>query len=196
MIRRLQVGTLAVFTFREAVRKRVVPAAIGLTILLIVLFGVGIHFVVAEFDNSPRTLPSVRSAAIAQILLTGLWLGSFLSGLLAIFVSVGTVASEIEAGTLQGDRAEAPGALGNRRWKMAGYRRDAHHPLRSHIRRNDLYRLPASRLRPAPAGTGDRFDGASSAPAVKYCDLWQHVPPAVGQRCGCPDTLRDCYDGW
>lgn len=101
MIRRLQVGTLAVFTFREAVRKRVVPAAIGLTILLIVLFGVGMHFLVAEFDSSPRTLPSLRSAVIAQMLLMGLWFGGFLSGLLAIFVSVGTIATEIEAGTLQ-----------------------------------------------------------------------------------------------
>ena len=101
MIRRLQVGTLAVFTFREAVRKRVVPAAIGLTILLIVLFGVGIHFLVAEFDSSPRTLPSLRAAVIAQMLLMGLWFGGFLSGLLAIFVSVGTIATEIEAGTLQ-----------------------------------------------------------------------------------------------
>ena len=101
MIRRLRVGTLAIFTFREAVRKRVVPAAIGLTLLLIVLFGVGIHFFVAGFDSSPRTLPSLRSAAIAQMLLMGLWFGSFLSGLLAIFVSVGTIAAEIEAGTLQ-----------------------------------------------------------------------------------------------
>ncbi len=101
MIRSLQVRTLAVFTFREAVRKRVVPAAIGLTVLLVVLFGIGIHFFVAEFDNSPRALPSMRSAIVAQLLLLGLWLGSFLSGLLAIFVSVGTIASEIEAGTLQ-----------------------------------------------------------------------------------------------
>ena len=101
MIRRLRVGTLAIFTFREAVRKRVVPAAIGLTLLLIILFGVGIHFLVAEFDSSPRSLPSLRSAVIAQVLLMGLWFGSFLSGLLAIFVSVGTIAAEIEAGTLQ-----------------------------------------------------------------------------------------------
>ena len=101
MSRRLRVGTLAIFTFREAVRKQVVPVAIGLTLLLIILFGVGVHFAVAELDNSPLTLTSLRSAIIAQMLLMGLWVGSFLSGLLAIFVTVGTVATEIEAGTLQ-----------------------------------------------------------------------------------------------
>ena len=88
MSRRLRVGTLAIFTFREAVRKQVVPVAIGLTLLLIILFGVGVHFAVAELDNSPLTLASLRSAIIAQMLLMGLWVGSFLSGLLAIFVTL------------------------------------------------------------------------------------------------------------
>ena len=110
---RPKVGVIAAFTFREAVRKRIVLAAGALTILLLVLFLVGTHYAVQELERSPRILPTLRPLILAQLLLMGVWTISFLSCALTIFISVGTIAGEVEAGTLQ---VIVPKPLG--RWEI------------------------------------------------------------------------------
>ncbi len=97
----MKVVALARFTFLEAVRRRFVAAAVGLTALFLVLFAVGTHFAVRELETSSLLLPSFRPVILAQLLLTGVWLVSLASGMLGIFASCGTLSSEIESHTLQ-----------------------------------------------------------------------------------------------
>ncbi len=92
---------LARFTFLEAARRRFVAAAVGLTVLFLVLFAAGTHYAVRELETSPLLLPSFRPVLLAQLLLTGVWLVSLASGTLGIFASCGTLSTEIENHTLQ-----------------------------------------------------------------------------------------------
>jgi ABC-type transport system involved in multi-copper enzyme maturation permease subunit len=97
----MRVLDLARFTFLEAVRRRFILAAVGLTAVFLVLYAVGTHFAVRELEESPLLLPSFRPVILAQLLLTGVWLVSLSSGMLGIFASCGTLSSEIESHTLQ-----------------------------------------------------------------------------------------------
>jgi Cu-processing system permease protein len=97
----MKVLSLARFTFLEAARRRFVAAAAGLTALFLVLYAMGTHFAVRELETSPLLLPSFRPVVLSQLLLTGVWLVSLASGMLAIFASCGTVSTEIESHTLQ-----------------------------------------------------------------------------------------------
>jgi len=92
---------LARFTFLEAVRRRFIAASVGLTLVFLILFAIGTHFAVVELETSPLILPSFRPVLLAQLLLTGVWLVSMASGMLAIFASCGTLSAEIENHTLQ-----------------------------------------------------------------------------------------------
>lgn len=92
---------LARFTFLEAVRRRFILAAAGLTALFLALYAAGTHFAVRELETSPLLVPSFRPVILAQLLMTGVWLVSLASGMLAIFAACGTLSSEIENHTLQ-----------------------------------------------------------------------------------------------
>ena len=90
---------IARFTFREAARKKVLLGAIALTVAFVSLFGVGAYF--AFRDIARQGLPqSMKEVATSQILLAGLYVTNFISGLLAIFASVGTISGEVAEGTL------------------------------------------------------------------------------------------------
>lgn len=92
--------TLARFTFREAVRKRIVLAAVVLTVVFLGLFGFGTHFAVRELETSPHILPAFRPVLVSQLLLTGVWLIGLASALLAIFAGAGSLSAEVESYTL------------------------------------------------------------------------------------------------
>lgn len=101
---------IAGLTFREAVRRKALYGAIALTIGFLVLYGWGTGVAVRELNESlPRGLAragaqigqDLRMLAIGELFLAGLYAVSNISGLLAIFMAAGTVAQEIEGGTLQ-----------------------------------------------------------------------------------------------
>jgi ABC-type transport system involved in multi-copper enzyme maturation permease subunit len=91
---------LARFTFREALRKRLVLAALLLTLVFLVLFAIGAHFAIRELDTSRLLLPSLRPVIVSQLLLMGVWVVSLASALLAIFAASGTLSGEIESFTI------------------------------------------------------------------------------------------------
>jgi len=101
---------IARFTFREAARKKVLFGAIALTVAFVSLFGVGAYF---AFRDLARQAPTMQEIAASQILLAGLYVTNFISGLLAIFTSVGTISGEVAEGTLD---AIVPKPL--RRWEI------------------------------------------------------------------------------
>lgn len=94
---------VAGFTFREAVRKRVLLGAIVLSLGFLGLYALGAFLAYGDFarNNLGRASAVNLQPTIATALgLAGLYVVNFLAGALAIFTAVGTIAGEIDSGTL------------------------------------------------------------------------------------------------
>src|SRR4051812_560037 len=111
--RRVRTLALARFTFHEALRRRTVLAAAILTVLFLGLFTFGTHYAVRELETSVLIIPSAKPLLISQLLLTGMWISSLASGLVAIFTASGTISAEVESATLH-----AIAAKPLRRWEI------------------------------------------------------------------------------
>jgi Cu-processing system permease protein len=86
---------MARFTFREALHKRVVHGVLGLTVAFLVLYGLLVWLAFREMGSSGQ-----GSIISLQFVLLGMNAVSGIGALLAVFLSVGTISSEVEAGTL------------------------------------------------------------------------------------------------
>jgi Cu-processing system permease protein len=111
---------IARLTFREGLRKKLVLGVVLLSLVFIVLYVWGFSLFVQDWQamearraaaGAGMTLP-YEVFASAMVLL-GLWTVNFLAGVMTIFASVGTIASEIEQGTLH---AIVPKPI--RRWEI------------------------------------------------------------------------------
>lgn len=93
---------MALLTFREAWRKKVVLIAGALTLAFLILYGVGLHFVAgASMVRSDDPTASYYQMMEAVMFFSmGVYLASFLVSGMAILASVGSIAGEIENGTL------------------------------------------------------------------------------------------------
>ncbi|MCM8749427.1 ABC transporter permease [Thermomicrobiaceae bacterium CFH 74404] len=111
---------IAQLTFREGLRKKLVWGVLLLSVLFVVLYVWGFHLFVEDWRQmearrAERGVPPAGTYEIfaSAMVLLGLWTVNFLSGVMTIFASVGTIASEIDAGTLQ---AIVPKPI--RRWEI------------------------------------------------------------------------------
>jgi ABC-type transport system involved in multi-copper enzyme maturation permease subunit len=93
---------MARFTFREAFHKRVVHGVALLTVAFLVLFGLLIWLAFRELPraSSYSNEGFFHSMVGLQFTLLGMNGVSMIGALLAIFLSVGTISAEVEAGTL------------------------------------------------------------------------------------------------
>jgi Cu-processing system permease protein len=91
-----QIFTLAGFTLREASRKRILAGAVILTLLFIGLYAVGARYGYRSIDSSRDLSELTRPIFRVFIMLAGLQVTTFVGSLLAIFVSVGTISSEVD----------------------------------------------------------------------------------------------------
>jgi ABC-type transport system involved in multi-copper enzyme maturation permease subunit len=117
----VNVAIIARLTVREAFRRKVILGVVLLSLAFIALYAIGFHlfrdnYLSLEARRSARTgagpAPSYAVSASAMVLL-GLYTVNFLTGIMTIFAAVGTVAGEIEAGTLD---AIVPKPIG--RWQI------------------------------------------------------------------------------
>lgn len=92
---------MALFTFREAWRKKVVLVAGVLTFAFLIVYGMGLHF-----TSDPVSSGAPDAARFYEIMQTitlfvmGVYLAGFLVAGLSILAAVGSIAGEIENGTL------------------------------------------------------------------------------------------------
>ncbi|WP_406678288.1 ABC transporter permease [Moorella sp. ACPs] len=95
---------MALFTFREAWRKKVALIAGALTLAFLILYGTGLHFITRDMVNTANPAATAASYyAMMQavtLFVLGIYLASFLAAGLAVLAAVGSVAGEIENGTL------------------------------------------------------------------------------------------------
>lgn len=90
--------TIVRLTLREAASRRLLLAVLVLTLIFVGIFLIGISFARRELAAEGDPL----EAAVAMTVLTvlGLYVASFLSAFLALFLSAGAVSSEIDSGQL------------------------------------------------------------------------------------------------
>ena len=94
------ITTITWLTFREAWRRRMVQAALGLGAVFLLLFGIGFYLITTNMRaNGMRELELTFSYNL--LLMAGLYVVHFLTVMLAIFASVDTIAGEIASHTIQ-----------------------------------------------------------------------------------------------
>ncbi|MCL4498878.1 MAG: ABC transporter permease [Chloroflexi bacterium] len=90
---------IAAITFREAIRKKIVLLAGLLTLSFVALYGTGLYYAGSGMPTGVGEAV-VRTAVVQQMLIMGLFMGSFIVSVTAIFAAVGTVSSEVDNGIL------------------------------------------------------------------------------------------------
>ena len=92
---------MSIFTFREALRKKIALLAVVLTLFFLILYGTGLHFMLGDIVHSDPVAGAFFDMIQTILLFSmGVYLASFLAAGLAILSAVGSIAGEIENGTL------------------------------------------------------------------------------------------------
>jgi Cu-processing system permease protein len=102
------IGILAKLTFREAMRRRIMLAGLVLGILFLVIYSLGLHFILTQVDSvADAKVPSGVAKNILSVesmnglLMAGLYAVTFLSIAMAALLGADTLAGEINSGTIQ-----------------------------------------------------------------------------------------------
>jgi ABC-type transport system involved in multi-copper enzyme maturation permease subunit len=94
--------TIAHLTFQEAARRKILLAALLLGILFLIVFGLGFHFIMLDFEVGTETSTLVELNAFRNfILMAGLYVVNFLTAIMTVLTSVDTVSGEINSGIIQ-----------------------------------------------------------------------------------------------
>ncbi len=95
-------------TFREAIRRRIMLAGLVLGISFLVIYTIGLHFILAQIrSDTAANMPSQSAANIINtesmngFLMAGLYAVTFLSVAMAALLGADTLAGEINSGTIQ-----------------------------------------------------------------------------------------------
>lgn len=92
---------IARLTFKEAGRRRILLAALGLGIVFLTIFGLGIHFIKKDLVRQGEHLQQVIALPMYNFLaLSGLYVVNFLTLALTVLTSVDTISGEIDSGTV------------------------------------------------------------------------------------------------
>ncbi len=99
---------LTKLTFREAIRKRVMLAGLILGVLFLIIYSIGLHFIVeqimmfAEENGRGEGITNiVDTEGMNALLMAGLYAVAFLSIALAALLGADTLAGEISSGAIQ-----------------------------------------------------------------------------------------------
>ncbi len=94
--------TIARLTFQEAARRKILLAALLLGILFLLVFGLGFHFIMLDFEVGSESSTSVELGAFRNfILMAGMYVVNFLTAIMTVLTSVDTVSGEINSGIIQ-----------------------------------------------------------------------------------------------
>ena len=93
--------TIAHLTVHEAIRRRVLTAALIVAAAFITLFAVGLHFMIADLDRSKNLALIERMVTLNAVTLAGLFAASRLLVITAVLLPVDTLSGEIASGVIQ-----------------------------------------------------------------------------------------------
>ena len=89
---------IARFTLQEAISRRLVLAGLVLSLLFLGLFAFGFSALYGRAQGAQSGMAPLLAAALLTLM--GLYVVNFMAGFLALFLSVGSISGEIDAGTL------------------------------------------------------------------------------------------------
>src|SRR5580765_108169 len=92
---------IAHLTIHEAMRRRVLTAALIVAAAFLALFGVGLHFVVRELGHNHTMTIIERRVTLNALTLAGLFAASRLIVITAVLLPVDTLSGEIASGVIQ-----------------------------------------------------------------------------------------------
>lgn len=87
--------TIAHLTIREGQRRLIVRMALIMSTLFLLLFGLGLHYIFVQFENSPF-MPEQLDAPANFLTMAGLYVVNFLVIIMAVLISVGSISQEID----------------------------------------------------------------------------------------------------
>ncbi|HEX9019312.1 MAG TPA: ABC transporter permease subunit, partial [Anaerolineaceae bacterium] len=96
--------TIAKLTFREALRRKIVLAALVLGLAFLIIYGIGFHFIRQDLYRPSLTRFSpdvVRQQAYNTLLMAGLYAVNFLVIAIGALITADSLAGEIQSGTIQ-----------------------------------------------------------------------------------------------
>ena len=93
--------TIVQLTLYEALRRRVLTAVLACGIAFLVLFGIGFHFIHADFMRHKGVAAVEIRLGMTFITLAGLFVINFLTLMTAVLLPVDTMSGEIESGVMQ-----------------------------------------------------------------------------------------------
>jgi Cu-processing system permease protein len=93
---------IARLTFQEAARRRILLSALILGLLFLIIFGIGFHFITADFEKNFQQSRLIEISQIRNMLLmAGMYVVNFLTAMMTVLTSVDTLSGEINSGTIQ-----------------------------------------------------------------------------------------------
>ena len=93
--------TIALLTFREASRRKVLLAALLLGLLFLIVFGLGFHFITIQMEKDFQNSRLIQLNEIRNFLLmAGMYVVNFLTAIMTVLTSVDTLSGEISTGTI------------------------------------------------------------------------------------------------
>jgi len=95
------VWTIAHLTLHEAMRRRILLAASICGAAFLTLFGIGLHFGIADLDKESGMHVVQRAVVLNMMTLAGLFATNFLMVMTAVLLPVDTLSGEIGSGVLQ-----------------------------------------------------------------------------------------------
>jgi Cu-processing system permease protein len=102
------ISIIARLTFREAIRRRIMLAGLVLGVAFVIIYSVGIHFILRQIaSDAAANMPNQMAANIMNaeatngFLMMGLYAATFLSVAMAALLGSDTLAGEINSGTIQ-----------------------------------------------------------------------------------------------
>ena len=94
--------TIAHLTFQEAARRKILLAALLLGILFLLVFGLGFHYIMLDFEVGTEISTPVELSAFRNfILMAGMYVVNFLTAIMTVLTSVDTISGEINSGIIQ-----------------------------------------------------------------------------------------------
>lgn len=91
----------AEITLREARRRRILWAGLGLGVVYIALYAVGFYYIHQDMVRSTPNIELALNAEFNFVVMAGLYVVSFLGVMLAVLTAVGTLSGEISSQTIQ-----------------------------------------------------------------------------------------------
>jgi Cu-processing system permease protein len=93
--------TIALLTFREASRRKILLAALVMGLAFLVIYGLGFHYMSIQIEKNAT---GMRLLALNEMrnfmLMAGIYVVNFLAAMMTVLTSVDTLSGEISSGTI------------------------------------------------------------------------------------------------